>query len=162
MNNSISDVKVPETWDSKTDKTISTLHPSIRVQAANFVNDLDNKYNIKYRIYSGLRTIDEQQDLYDKGRTKEGNIVTNAKPLQSYHNFGLAFDGVEIQNGKAIWNNPKMSTIASVGKKYGFDNGASWGDSPHFEIRKYGHHTDLKDKYLSGNFIDKTKYLKLT
>jgi hypothetical protein len=41
--------------------------------------------------------MEEQAALYAKGRTSGGRIVTKAKPGQSYHNYGLAFDWVPIK-----------------------------------------------------------------
>jgi len=55
-------------------------------------------------VTCGLRTFPEQARLYAQGRTRPGRIVTNAKPGQSYHNFGLAFDFVVVKGDRAIWN----------------------------------------------------------
>lgn len=42
------------------------------------------------------------------GRTKPGNRVTNAKPGQSLHQYGVAFDFVPLIHGKAVWNNAEL------------------------------------------------------
>jgi peptidoglycan LD-endopeptidase CwlK len=39
-----------------------------------------------------LRTFEEQAALYAQGRSKPGNIVTNAQPGDSFHSYGLAVD----------------------------------------------------------------------
>lgn len=49
------------------------------------------------------RTADEQAKLYAQGRTAPGNIVTNARPGQSKHETGNAFDFVPCRNGKPVW-----------------------------------------------------------
>jgi len=60
-------------------------------------------------VTQGLRTWEEQDALYAKGRTVppigKKYIVTKAKGGQSYHNFGLAFDIVVLDSlGKADWD----------------------------------------------------------
>ncbi|WP_305953442.1 M15 family metallopeptidase [Paenibacillus sp. P32E] len=54
-------------------------------------------------ITQGLRTIAEQDALYAQGRTKPGQIVTNARGRTSYHNFGLAVDfALLLPNGSSV------------------------------------------------------------
>lgn len=43
-------------------------------------------------ITQGMRTIAQQNELYAQGRTKKGDIVTNARGGDSFHNYGLAID----------------------------------------------------------------------
>lgn len=168
-------IGITETWDSKSNDVISKLHPKIRQRAIDFVNDLKNQ-NISYRLYSGLRTFDEQAKLYGKGRTEAELIsvnvdkkyaqpnekrVTNARPGTSFHNYGLAFDGVEIRDGQAQWNSSNEQTIVSTGKKYGFFWGGdfkSFIDKPHFEDQQYGNIQTLLSLYNS-NQLDANGYL---
>lgn len=141
------------TWDKKTDEEIKKLHPVFQPIVLAFVNELYDKYGITYRIYEGLRTFEEQQYEYDKGRTTSGSIVTNAKPGESFHQYGLGFDGVEIKNGEALWNSPNIGTIVAVGKKYGMIWGGDFKglkDTPHWEYQKYGGWRDLLALYNSG------------
>jgi peptidoglycan L-alanyl-D-glutamate endopeptidase CwlK len=50
--------------------------------------------NRPFKVYSGLRTFKEQNELYAQGRTKGtmGVVITKAKGGQSMHNYGLAVD----------------------------------------------------------------------
>lgn len=157
-----------ETWDSKSDETIKGLHPKIRQRVTDLVNDL-NEQGIKYRIYSGFRSFDEQAELYGKGRTATELVlsgvdakyaqpnekkVTNAKPGSSYHNYGLAFDGVEIKDGSAFWNSANEQKIAVSGAKYGFYWGGlftTFKDRPHFEDKQFGTWQQLLALYNGGN-----------
>jgi peptidoglycan L-alanyl-D-glutamate endopeptidase CwlK len=70
------------------------LHPSVRNEVISLITEVEKGFpaNIAVRIVQGLRTIEEQNVLYAQGRTKPGNIVTNAKSGSSYHNYGLAID----------------------------------------------------------------------
>ena len=146
-----------KTWDFKTDMVISGLHPYIRERAVKLVKNLEKK-GIKLRIYSGLRTFGEQAEIYAKGRTKAGKIVSKAKPGQSYHNYGLAFDAVEIKNGKALWENPDWEIIGREGEKLDFEWGGRWTrfrDLPHLQDSKGLHHTELLARYNKGDMFGK-------
>lgn len=143
-----------KTWDIVSDKRISTLHPLIIGKAKEFIIRAEKELGIKLRVVSALRTWAEQTILYAKGRTMPGKKVTNAKAGQSYHNFGLALDVVEIKNGKALWNNPNWSKIAELGKSIGFEWGGDWKsfkDKPHFQLTFGNPLAHLRDLYQSGN-----------
>jgi peptidoglycan L-alanyl-D-glutamate endopeptidase CwlK len=51
-------------------------------------------------LTSGYRSKKEQNELYAQGRSKPGQVVTNAKAGQSYHNYGLAVDFVIIHKNQ--------------------------------------------------------------
>lgn len=128
-----------DTWDKKTNEVIAGLNKRIIKDATKFINHAE-KQGFKLRVYSGFRSFVEQGDLYEQGRSKPGKIVTNAKPGKSLHNYGLAFDLVEIKDGKALWENPNWGKIGEMGKLFGFSWGGDWKmtdlvDKPHFENR---------------------------
>ena len=124
------------TWDSITDKRISTLHRDVQSPATAFINEVEAKLDIRLRVTDALRTNAEQDSLYAQGRTKPGLVVTGAKAGESYHNYGLAIDVVEITNS----GNVNYSTNWSAIEKIGINNGFSWGgnwpkpDRPHFQM----------------------------
>lgn len=96
------------------------------------------KQNIFVGITQGYRTIEYQNKLYEQGRTTKGNIVTNCKGGWSPHNYGLAFDFVIMENGKACWDsrNKKWSIAGQIGEKIGLEWGGRWKkfpDMPHFQ-----------------------------
>ncbi|WP_208746749.1 M15 family metallopeptidase [Aquimarina algiphila] len=142
-----------KTWDIVSDRRIDTLHPHIRSKTKEFIIKAEKELGIKLRVTSALRTWEEQTRLYNKGRSSPGRIVTNAKAGESYHNYGLAFDVVEIKNGKAIWDNPNWQKIGELGKSLGFEWGGDWVglvDKPHFQMRFGKHHAELAQLYKSG------------
>lgn len=73
---------------------------SLRWQAVRLV--MWETHQLQLRITSGFRSYQSQLDLYSQGRKKgpsgqwyvaeKKKLVTNAKPGESYHNFGLAID----------------------------------------------------------------------
>lgn len=116
-------------------KKIKLLHPILKIRALKH-KKLCKEVGISLRIYMTRRSMAEQKGLYDQGRTKPGKIVTNAKPGYSWHNFDLAYDCVEIKDGKALWNNQNWNKIGELGKKCGLEWGGDWRsfkDRPHFE-----------------------------
>ncbi|MFG6605291.1 M15 family metallopeptidase [Sulfitobacter sp. 1A10445] len=100
------------------------------------------------RVTSTYRSHEEQARLYAQGRTTPGNIVTNAKPGESFHNYGVAFDVVFREQGYDA--SPEMwQSLGSVGKALGLEWGGDWKnpDRPHFS-QTLGY--TLKD-FQSGN-----------
>lgn len=92
---------------------------------------------LELRITQTLRTMDQQAKLYAQGRTLPGPIVTKARPGQSAHNFGMAFDICFA--GKKPYppeHDPRWSQAGEIGKSVGLVWGGSWRgfkDRPHFE-----------------------------
>ncbi len=124
------------TWDNITDQRILTLHQNVQGHAIAFINEVEDKLGIKLRVTDALRTDDEQNSLYAQGRTKPGLIVTGAKAGESYHNYGLAIDVVEITNSGNVNYSTNWSAIEKIGVNNGFSWGGSWlkPDKPHFQM----------------------------
>jgi len=132
---------------AKSAPRLEGLHPVVW-QAALRLIERSYAAGIPILITQGLRTIEEQNELYAQGRTKPGQIVTNARGGYSYHNFGVAVDfclllpdGRNVSwdmtrdgngNGKADW-----MEVVEIAKSIGFDWGGDWKsfkDYPHFEM----------------------------
>lgn len=154
--------------DKVTKERIEKLHPTVRAEVTRIVEACDKALTgrAKIRISQGLRTFDEQNQLYAHGRTKPGKKVTNAKGGQSIHNYGLAVDIVLIIDGKtaswdtkADWDNDKKADwmeCVEIFKANGWDWGGDWKtfkDLPHFE--KKGHTW----RNLSAKLRDKNNYV---
>ena len=147
---------IEDILDSVTAERIGKLHPAIRQAAINFICRLQTLYP-GIRISQGLRTFAEQDALYSQGRNgNSGSIVTNAKGGQSYHNYGVAFDIVNI-DGNDINYNFDWQQVSDIGKECGFEWGGDWvsiPDRPHFQIT-YGYTTaELLEKYNKGEVED--------
>jgi peptidoglycan L-alanyl-D-glutamate endopeptidase CwlK len=154
---------IVNTWDKYTNYRLNKLHPAIREAASQFIAECERN-GIYLRITSNghLRTFEEQNELYAQGRTKPGKKVTWVKAGQSFHNYGLALDVVEIKDGKALWNNTRWLQIAAIAAKHGFEWGGNWKtpDKPHFQMT-FGYKTnDLLAIYNAGQ-RDENGYVKL-
>lgn len=85
------------------------------------------KQNIDILITSTYRDIESQNALYAQGRSTDGNIVTNAKGGQSFHNYKCAFDFVPIVNGKAQWNDLDLfKKCGAIAKQVGLEWAGDW------------------------------------
>lgn len=97
------------------------------------------------RITEGYRSLERQAQLYAQGRTAPGKIVTNAKPGESIHQYGCAFDVVFTQTGyEGDWNK-----LGQIGKMLGFTWGGDFKsikDRPHFELTLGYKMIDFKNK----------------
>ena len=88
-------------------------------------------YGYNLQIMSGFRTVAEQDQLYQLGRTVDGNIVTDATGGHSMHNYGLAVDVADR------WRkyNINFVRLAKIGVFCGLENPDPEGDPLHFEHR---------------------------
>lgn len=93
-------------------------------------------------VACGFRDEQEQQRLWDQGRTTPGLIVTWVKPGKSKHNR-YPSEALDIafldEHGQADWDPTHFSNFALLMKQAG--QGVSWGgdwrkkkDRPHFEV----------------------------
>ena len=76
---------------------IKQLEPNFGKRVADWFAELLEK-KIPILIYCSVRTQDEQEELYKKGRSTPGPKVTNARgyPAQSLHIGGHAIDFVPL------------------------------------------------------------------
>ena len=128
------------TFDERTERNISTLHPAVQPRAREFMLlalALAAKHGLLVRIISGLRSYAEQDALYAKGRTAQGPKVTNARAGHSNHNFGTAWD-IGLFKGKAyLAASPIYREIGIAARSLGLTWGGdfrSFPDTPHYEV----------------------------
>lgn len=117
-------------YASRNAQLIATLHPAMQAMANQWLGKLQTAKR-EVLITSGKRTPEEQQHLYEIGRTLPGKIVTNAKGLpvpQSMHCFGVALDFCPADaKGNLLWSAVKQFRIyAAVAKMCGFEWGGDW------------------------------------
>lgn len=126
---------------------IELLHPKLRDEAKQIYQEICESLSngVICRFTHTFRSYEEQNALYSKGRSIKGQIVTNCKGGQSYHNFGLAIDIVLIVNGVPKWERgkdfdmdgqPDWMEVVKIFKKYGWGWGGdfrTFKDYPHFE-----------------------------
>jgi len=122
------------------------LNPIVKERTNQLVQQAAKK-GIRVVITDGFRSAADQDQLYKKGRTVSGNIVTNAKGGESYHNYGLAVDfALKTTTGKIIWDmqydgnkdgKSDWYEVVDLAKNIGFTWGGDWikfKDYPHLQM----------------------------
>jgi peptidoglycan L-alanyl-D-glutamate endopeptidase CwlK len=113
-------------------RSLEDLHPSVRRRVEAFLAAAKAE-GINLLVTSTYRDFASQQALYDQGRTKPGNKVTNAKPGQSYHNFRCAVDVVPLRDGK----DPVWQEVGRLGEAAGLEWAGRWRRFPEFPHFQY-------------------------
>jgi len=160
--------------DLRTIERIKTAHPKVREELECIYNEIRQSVNSKYcqiRFSDVLRTKEQQNHLYKKGRSIPGRKVTWVKGGYSYHNYGLAVDIVLIldkdKNGTfetASWDTSfdgdkdRIADWLEVAKIFNF-YGWQWGlinskgkryDLPHFQ-KTFGYKTSELKRLKTDN-----------
>jgi len=98
----------------------------------------------KWGISDARRTMKQQADIYEQGRTKPGKVVSNAKPGQSAHNFGYAVDLWPLTKNQKNFDWSANRVLFDQMGKIAVSLGLTWGgnfksilDLPHVEHLKW-------------------------
>lgn len=142
-------------------RRLEDLHPVTREKTKAFLQRAKEK-GIDVLIYCTYRSPEEQEVLYMQGRLEQFGItleelnerrvklglwkltekeakkkVTNAKPWQSFHQYGLAFDCAPLAGGKPDWDNLEAyAVLGEISKEVGLEWAGSWErfrELPHFQ-----------------------------
>ncbi|MEB0262289.1 M15 family metallopeptidase [Mucilaginibacter sp. 10I4] len=154
--------------ETKSIERLQQLHPIIRDKAIDAYNEAvaATPAGVHPYIDQTYRSFEESERLYAQGRTTPGQIVSNARGGQSFHNYGLAADFHLQINGKDVWNvDNNWMVVVNIFKKYGFTWGGdftgSFKDFPHLEYRNGYKLAQLQAKYKAKDFIAGNTYLNL-
>jgi len=139
---------------------INLLIPEARDAAERFRTECHRK-GLNVLITDTLRTKDEQNALYAKGRTAPGQVVTNCKYPYSLHNWGTAFDFCRNEKGREYDNSDgffdKVGAIAE-------GLGLVWGghfrnvDKPHVQLARYA--PDKTAAFLIANYSNPDAFIR--
>ena len=117
---------------------VDSLHPALQARANAFLDDA-KRQGLDLVFNEGFRPNERQQALYEKGRTVDGNIITNAPAGKSIHNYGMAFDVVPRSlKTDPNWGpeSPLWNSVGETARKYGLEWGGDWSkftDKPHVQ-----------------------------
>ena len=117
-------------------RRLEDLHPALERGARELSRRMAEAGFLHVGVSSTFRDHTHQDWLFAQGRTRSGNIVTNASGGQSWHNWRLAFDIFQNIRGQE-WNNPQFfETAGRIWQDMGGEWGGSWTgfvDRPHMQ-----------------------------
>lgn len=132
-------------FSRNSEKKLQYLHPNLQ----KFFRELIKISPYDFSITQGVRTAEEQNKLYQQGRTVPGKIVTNCDgyKLKSNHQtkddgLGHAGDIAVLINNKITWEEKYYKEVVMSARilmqKYNVEWGGDWRnfkDLPHFEYK---------------------------
>jgi peptidoglycan LD-endopeptidase CwlK len=138
---------------------VTGLHPKVADAIAGTLTEAKAR-GLHVGMHMGLRTAEEQDALYAKGRTAPGLIVTKARGWESWHCFGLAAD-IVFKDAKGNWSWAEANDwegLGVIGKMFGLEWGGDWTafpDLPHFQMRGKIQSIRLAKEVLFRDGLDK-------
>lgn len=143
-------------------RDVKALHPELQCKIMQ-LQKLCKDNGLIIGIGECVRTVAEQDALYAQGRTKKGNIVTNAKgsTYSSQHQWYIACDFFR-NDGKGAFNDSDgfFSRVGKLAKSIGLGWGGDWKspvDKPHLYLPQWGSTTaKLKQQYGTPEKFKKT------
>ena len=121
-------------------RDINLLHPRLRKIVPQIIAECKAQ-GLPVLVTQTMRTKAEQDALYAQGRTKPGNIVTNAWYPNSAHCWGVAFDFCRNIKGREYDDSDGFfARVAAIAKPYGLTWGGDWKnfvDRPHLELTEF-------------------------
>lgn len=148
----------------KIDKFRVGLHPEYQ----KIYDAICSKLPPAWAPYCGLRTVDEQHELYMKGRSKESvllgeRIVTNAKPGESFHNYGMASDWtIWDLHGQPFWNHSEWNIYGAIVRQSGGQWAGDWitfKEKPHNQMSVILSGREINEFRLTHGFDAAVKYI---
>jgi len=142
-------------------RNINDCHPSLQHMIHDFLGECRMKH-IDVLITCTYRSQQEQDALYEQGRTTPGRIVTWTRVSQHCATMSdgspgsRAFDVVPLRHGVLVWgthgngldNDPSddetddlelWERVGQIGRSVGLEWGGDWPDDktdrPHFQMR---------------------------
>lgn len=120
--------------DKMPSRDLNQLVPKVKELALKLIAEC-KKQGVPIIITQTYRSSEYQQELYNKGRSTKGSIVTNCKPGQSPHEYRVAFD-VAIDIPDKLYDVKLLDKVGLIGEKLGLEWGGhfkSFVDKPHFQ-----------------------------
>jgi len=129
-------------------RLLEDLHPALERGCRELMRRMALVGFAHVGVSSTYRNAAHQEWLFAQGRTRPGNIVTNARGGQSWHNWRLAFDIFQNIRGQE-WNNDRFFlTAGRIWEDMGGEWGGSWvnfPDRPHMQYTGGLRLRDLQD-----------------
>lgn len=112
-------------------RELDDLHPEVFFRAKAFL-EAARSAGIDLLVTSTFRSADLQDKLFAQGRTAPGNIVTQKRGGESFHNWRCALDVVPMKRGKVQWGSRSPAEkalweqIGTIGESCGLAWSGRW------------------------------------
>lgn len=115
-------------------RAIDDLLPELQILFHEFAMEMHDQ-GIQFIVTCTYRSQEEQDELYAKGRTTQGPIVTWTQ--HSKHTERRAFDIAIMIDGKVSWKAEDYEEPGKIGRSVGLEWGGDWKkpDKPHFQLK---------------------------
>ena len=122
-------------------RDISLLRPDVAENCRKWIERC-KAAGLNVLVTQTVRDNEYQESLYALGRTKPGNVVTNAK-TPTFHSLGagLAFDFCKNVKGHEYDDSAFFRKAGDIAKEMGFSWGGDWTsivDPPHIQWDNHG------------------------
>jgi hypothetical protein len=125
-------------WIEKRELKLKSIREKLHPQFLLRFDQLMNELSPQWCPYQGIRTMQQQQQLYLQGRGTPGLKVTNAKAGESPHNWGCAVDlTIWTATGHPIWSHASWGELEDKCQKFALEWGGWWVSFPdrfHIEL----------------------------
>jgi len=137
----------------RSQKFFSYLYPDFGHRVACIFEEYKQTHKMQLVILESIRTFKRQNELYAKGRTMPGAIVTKARAGYSDHHYGIAIDAgfagadpylTKLAQSERVEDRKRFefywSELGRIAEEHGCIWGGRWkglGDKPHICIN-YG------------------------
>lgn len=122
---------------------LSGVHPELQVAVPKIIAAMA-ALGFEMRVTDGLRTLEQQQELFALGRTKPGRIVTRADGVRNPSNHQAKEDGLGHAVDMTFWidgapswaDDLQWRLYGEMAKALGLKWGGFWThpDKPHIEM----------------------------
>jgi hypothetical protein len=128
-------------FSARTEKILARLNAKFKPMVEQLLLEAKTQ-GLNPELVSGTRSMEEQQRIYNQGRTTPGQIVSGAKPGISLHNYGMAVDIAALDDkGKLYYPDATFyQRLATIAGQIGMKWGGNWtakdgisGDMGHFQ-----------------------------
>ena len=126
--------------NANSEAILGACHPVLIERVHNLAAALEAE-GFDPHIDQGLRTVAEQDALWQRGRDADGNVIgptfTDARGTQSNHVMGWAADFFFEVDAEIDWASAGFDRLVALAPTYGLRSGAGWGDRPHVELPEF-------------------------
>ncbi len=110
---------------------LDLIYPDIRVRMMRVYEDMQRTRSRGMKACGGTRTHAVQAEIYAKGRTTPGPIVSHAKPGESFHNYGVGVDSCFTGMDPFLVHDKDSGLLWSEYGRFCKAHGLVWGGSFH-------------------------------